>query len=206
VYQGTVSLNNLGGKSVILCTEKRAPKPLVKRPPESLTEPSIVCISISIRVILYLSIVYFQISTKAINSLFIHPSAPPFRTIHIVSPSIVYLLILPDPHLPEPSIVHPSDPVYLSLHCLSIFSLHCLSLPPLSIFSLHCLSFDTPDPYLPEPPLLLGSFGGIWSSWSLSDVILRSLHLVTQRLKDQSGFLPVDIRVVVVVQDGLDVN
>jgi hypothetical protein len=31
--QGTVSLNHLGGKTGILCTEKGAPKHLVKRPP-----------------------------------------------------------------------------------------------------------------------------------------------------------------------------
>jgi hypothetical protein len=31
---GAISLNLLGGKTGILCTEKRAPKPLVKRPPE----------------------------------------------------------------------------------------------------------------------------------------------------------------------------
>ena len=33
---GAVSLNHLGGKTGILCTEKTAPKPLVKRPPGSL--------------------------------------------------------------------------------------------------------------------------------------------------------------------------
>jgi hypothetical protein len=36
--QGTVSLNHLGGKTGILCTEKRAPKSLVKRPPGLLIE------------------------------------------------------------------------------------------------------------------------------------------------------------------------
>jgi hypothetical protein len=38
--QGTVSLNHLGGKTGILYTEKRAPKPLVKRPP-----PCFSCVS-----------------------------------------------------------------------------------------------------------------------------------------------------------------
>ena len=33
MYLGTVSLTHLGGKTGILCTEKGAPKPLVKRPP-----------------------------------------------------------------------------------------------------------------------------------------------------------------------------
>jgi hypothetical protein len=32
-HQGSISLNHVGGKAGILCTEKRAPKLLVKRPP-----------------------------------------------------------------------------------------------------------------------------------------------------------------------------